>query len=344
MDSVTHVALGAAIGEAVLGKKLGNRAMLWGAVAGSLPDLDVLFKPFEDDIGFLTYHRGITHSILFVLVASPALGWLLARWLRRRSPEITFLHCAGLVFAGLMSHILLDACTTYGTQLFLPFSDYRVALNNIFIIDPLFTLPLLVSGIVCLILGRSSGKRRLVNYLGIALSCVYLAMTFVNEFEARRVFAASLSNQGIATQRFMTGPTPLNSILWYCIAEDEDGFRIGYYSLLDRRKQVRFSHIPRNEGLIENLMDRRAVERLVWFSNGYYTVHEERGRLVFDVLKFGILSLDDDDSQVVFSFVIQPDEQGGLRIWNATRRRDVKVGKLIATLWGRIRGREPRTL
>ena len=344
MESVTHVAFGAALGEAVLGRKLGNRAMFWGAVAGSLPDLDVLFKPFEDDIGFLTYHRGITHSVLFVLVASPILGRLLARWLRQRFPEVTLLHCVGLFFVGLMSHVLLDACTTYGTQLWLPFSNCRVALNNIFIIDPLFTFPLLISGIVCLMLKRASERRRLVNCVGIALSCLYLAVTFVNKFEARRVFAAALSSQGIQTQRFMTGPTPLNSVLWYCIAEDEDGFRIGYYSLLDRQKQVRFSHIPRNEGLIENLKDRRAVDTLVWFSSGYYTVHEERGRLIFDVLKFGILSLDADDHHAAFSFVIQPDEQGGLRIWNATRRGDVKVGKLIAALWGRIRGREARAL
>jgi inner membrane protein len=344
MDSLTHVALGAALGEAILGKKLGNRAMFWGAVAGSLPDIDVLLSPFEDDIGLLTHHRGITHSILFVLVLSPILGWLLARWLRRRSPEITPLACTGLFFAGLMSHILLDACTTYGTQLFLPLSDYQVALNNIFIADPLFTLPLLISGIACLVLKRTSGKRRAINYGGMALSCLYLAMTFVNQFEARQVFAASLREQQIETRRLMIGPTPFNSILWYCIAEDRDGFRIGYYSLLDRRTQVRFSHVPRNEALLENIKSRRAVDRLVWFSNGYYTVHEDRGRLIFDVLKLGILSLDADDSQVVFSFVIQPDEHGGLRIWNAAQRRGINVSRLMAALWDRIKGGDPPTL
>jgi inner membrane protein len=343
MDSVTHVALGAALGEAILGKKLGTRAMFWGAIAGSLPDIDVLFGPFEDDIGFLTHHRGITHSILFVLVLSPILGWLLARWLRRRSPEITPLGCTGLFFAGLMSHILLDACTTYGTQLFLPLSDYQVALNNIFIADPLFTLPLLISGIACLVLRQASGKRRAINYGGIALSCLYLAVTFVNQFEARQVFAASLREQHIDTQRLMIGPTPFNSILWCCIAEQRDGFRIGYYSLLDTQKQVRFSHVPRNAALIENFKGRKAVEQLVWFSNGYYTVHQQQGRLVFDILKLGILSLDADDSQVVFSFVIQPEEHGGLHVWNASQRRGVNVSRLMAALWGRIRGGEPRT-
>ncbi len=337
MDSLTHVVLGAALGEAVLGKKLGNRAMFWGAVAGSLPDLDVFLRFFEDDISFLTYHRGITHSIVFVLVMSPLLGWLLARWLRRRSPEITPLRCTGLFFAGLMSHILLDSCTTYGTQLFLPLSDYQVALNNISIIDPLFTLPLIISGIVCLVLSRGNRKRRVINYVGMALSCLYLAMTFVNEFEARRVFTAALCDQHIAARRLMAGPTPGNSILWYCIADDGDGFHIGYYSLFDKQERVRFSHVARNGALIENIKGRRVIELLVRFSDGYYTVHQQQGRLVFDVLKFGILSLDADDSHAVFSFVIQPEENGSLRIWNVTPRWDMDVGRLLAAVWGRIK-------
>jgi inner membrane protein len=340
MDTATHAALGAAIGEAVLGKKIGNWAMLWGAVAGSLPDVDLALARFEDDVGSLTHHRGITHSLLFVLILSTILGWLVSRWYRRH-PAGTTPGDWGCLFSGcLLTHVLLDACTTYGTPLLLPFSPYRVALNNIFIIDPLFTIPLLSSGVVCLFLSPRGRRRRLVNRAGLALSLLYLSVTFVSRYHAQEVFAASLASQQIEAERFMTAPTPLNSILWYCIAEGRDGCHIGYYSLLDRARQIRFRYVPRNDELIRDIKEDPSVQRLVQFSKGYYAVRREESRLVFEVLKFGMLTLDTGERQVAYSFAILSDEHGAVTVKSIMRRRDLDLGRLMDALWNGIWGQE----
>ena len=80
MDSITQATLGAAVGEWLLGRKLGNRALAWGALLGTLPDLDVLIAPFLDTAGNLWWHRGPSHSLLVMLLAS----WLLSPWLAGR--------------------------------------------------------------------------------------------------------------------------------------------------------------------------------------------------------------------------------------------------------------------
>jgi inner membrane protein len=338
MDPVTHAALGAAIGEITLGRKIGRKAMLWGAAAATLPDLDILLAPLEDDITFLTHHRGFTHCLLFVLVLGPILGWLVGRWHARRPAGTTSWNWTALFLACLSTHVLLDACTTYGTPLLLPLSEYRVALSNIFIVDPLFTLPLLVGAACGLFCRANSRQRRLLSGSGIVLSCLYLSLTFRNKYEAQRALTISLAEQGVEPRRFMTGPTPLNSIVWYCLAEGEDGYYLGYYSLLARRQQIRFAFVPRNDRLLEGIRGSRAMDRLLRFSNGYYTVRREKGGLVFGVLKFGVLSLDSDSSQTAFSFAIEPGADGQPVVRNITRRRDMDLRKLLAKLWRGIRG------
>ena len=136
MDSFTQIVLGAAVGEAVLGKKIGNRAPLYGAVAGTIPDLDVLFTGFMDYSSALLFHRGISHSILFALLVAIFLSQLLTCFEQYKNLKDWF----WLFFLAFTTHALLDAQTTWGVQLFWPLKA-RFALDNIFIIDPFYTLP-----------------------------------------------------------------------------------------------------------------------------------------------------------------------------------------------------------
>jgi inner membrane protein len=339
MDSVTHLVLGASLGEAILGKKIGNRAMLWGAAAGSLPDLDILLAPFQDEIGFLTSHRGITHCLLFVLVAGAILGWLVGRWHARHGEDTSRRDWVLLFMVCLLTHVLLDACTTYGTPLLLPWSDYRVALNNIFILDPMFTLPLLLGVGYCLLWRPNVRRRQLVCYAAIGLSCLYLGATFAGKCVVQRAFTTAMAEEGIESSRFMTAPTPINSILWYCLAEDKRGYHVGYYSLLARRKKVEFTFVARNEDLLAGIRHSPLIERLIWFSNGYYAVRRQKKQIVFDVLKFGIFSLDADVDHSAFSFTIERDANGQPVVRNISRPRNIDVGKVMARLWNRILGR-----
>ncbi|MFB6271748.1 MAG: metal-dependent hydrolase, partial [Salinibacter sp.] len=140
MDTVTQITLGAAVGEATAGREAGNKAPLWGAVFGLLPDLDVLANPFLSEAQALTFHRSLTHSLLFIAVVTPLAAFLLRRFASDETPSVG--RWAGLVGAALVTHVGLDCLTTYGTQIFWPFSTYPVIYGTIFIIDPLYTIPL----------------------------------------------------------------------------------------------------------------------------------------------------------------------------------------------------------
>ncbi|RMH01365.1 MAG: metal-dependent hydrolase, partial [Chloroflexi bacterium] len=174
MDSLTQIALGAAVGEAVAGKKAGNKAVLWGAVLGTVPDLDVVSALFLSPVDYIFFHRGFSHSLVFFILSAPVFGWLL-RYINRKETA-TWKDWTLLSFWVLFTHALLDCFTSWGTQLFWPL-DYRVAFNSIFIVDPLYTLPLLVTVIWMMFYKRDSSFRRRLNYAGLILSTCYLTGT-----------------------------------------------------------------------------------------------------------------------------------------------------------------------
>jgi inner membrane protein len=286
MDSLTQIALGAAVGEALLGHKVGYRAALWGAVAGTIPDLDVAAYPLLDEAQKLGWHRGYSHSLVFTAAFAPILGWIIHKIHRRHG---TWRDWTLVAFLGLFTHVLLDSFTVYGTQLFMPFSNYQVGFNSISIIDPMYTLPLLAGVLAALFMRRSSSARRIVNYLGLAFSTGYLLFTVgVKMYVDNRVHQ-SLVSEDLAYHRFMTAPTLFNSILWRATAESTDGYYVGYYSLLDSDPLIDFTFVPRRDTLLSPVEDQPAVSQLLWFSNGYYTVEKSADSLLFHDLRFGEL-------------------------------------------------------
>lgn len=309
MDSLTQITLGAAVGEAVLGKKVGNKAPLWGAVAGIIPDLDVAVAAFMEPVQRLVFHRGLSHSILFAIAFAPLLGWIISKI--HRDEGVGWKPWAHLSFWGLFTHALLDSFTTYGTQLFYPFSNYPVAFNTIFVVDPLYTVPFLACVIAALFLNRASPRRRLVNYLGIALSTAYLGLTVVNKLHVDSVIRASLERQQIRYDSFMTAPMPFNNILWRAVVISGDRALSGYYSLLDSDKTVTFQAMDRNTGLIEPLRNDWEISELMRVSKGYFAVMRDEGGLIFNDLRFGQFGFEDSTGEnYVFAFNIQPNGSG----------------------------------
>jgi inner membrane protein len=142
VDSITQAALGGVVGELVLGRKLGWKGMAWGLFFGTLPDLDILVYPWLDQAEKLRWHRGISHSIAMMLVASFTFAKPLS--LLHRKKGVSAKRAGWFVFLAWSTHVLIDVFTSYGTQVFEPFSDQRVAWSNIFIIDLFFTLPLFI--------------------------------------------------------------------------------------------------------------------------------------------------------------------------------------------------------
>lgn len=335
MDSVTQIALGAAVGEAVLGKKVGNKAILWGSISGLIPDLDVLAAPLLSDVQRLVFHRSFTHSIVFAIAMAPLLA-LLARKLRK-DREASLRDWSLLFFLGLLTHALLDAFTNYGTQLFWPFSRYPVAFNTIFIIDPLYTLPLLFGVIAALFLRRTGSARRIVNNAGLGLSTFYLMLTVLNKFYVDHQFEAALQRQNIEFSSFFSNPTPINNVLWRCVAQSEEGYWEGLYSLLDDGDEISFRHIPKNHELLRPYNDNEEIQLLISATKGFYTVEKEEGHLYFNDLRFGKTDLGIlPQGEYIFSYIIEPQSET-----LAIRRRipDIRVTKkLLVVFIERISG------
>ena len=154
-------------------------------------------------------------------------------------------------------------------------------------------------------------RRRRWNNAGLILSTLYLLFTLGNKFYINSVFEKSMNDQGIAHSRSMTYPTFLNNILWSVVAEDNKGYWVGYYSLLDKDKHIEFSHFLRNDSLIEDIKNNQAMEKLLRFSKGYYCISSKDNKMYYNDIRFGqIAGWSHKDADFVFSFEIQKISNG----------------------------------
>ncbi len=331
MDSLTQIVLGAAVGEVVLGKKAGNKAMLYGAIAGTIPDLDVLARQFTDTTMALDIHRGFTHSVVFSVLFAPLFGWLVSRY--ERSGD--FRGWSWLFFWAFFTHPLLDAHTTWGTQLFWPF-DLRLAFQTIFVIDPVYTVPFLVCLILALTRKRINPKRAFYNKLGLWISSSYLALTFVLKGLAFMQFSNTLETQGVNYTDLDTRPAPLNTILWAANVDTEDAYLLGDYSFFDAQP-ITFNSYAKDHHLIDSIRGNERVERMIRISQGWYTISKQDGKLYFNDLRFGLISLEPQSQDFVFKYEIGEDERGNITFTEVPK--DQQDAKAIASaLWTRIKG------
>lgn len=346
MDSLTQIVLGAAVGEVVLGKKIGNRAMVWGAIAGTIPDLDVFGKFFLSSIDNISFHRGISHSITFSVLGAFVFGFLvhhLYEYLdKQRSesqPKASLRNWQWLFFWGLFTHPLLDCFTMYGTELFAPFWDKRIAFATISVVDPLYTLPFLTCVIIASRFHRSENKRRFWNYLGIGLSSSYLLFTVFNKYYINEIFDKAITKQGIEAHRYLTGPAILNNILWTCMAETPDAFYTAQYSWFDE-SEIEFIRIEKNHELIKN-MDDPSIQELKKFSKGYYTILSLDDKIQFNDLRFGTFyGKGDTLTDFPFKFILDYSTEKGYELEGTASGPGKGEGKQIMTyLWTRMWGK-----
>ncbi len=276
MDSLSQIVLGAAVGEVLLGKKIGNKAQLLGAIGGTLPDLDVLLSPlFSDEITKLQIHRGYSHAILaHLLMAWPLARWCKGRWNESISPRRWYIFW----FLVLFTHALLDCCTTYGTQLLLPFSNFLVGFNNITVVDPLWTLPFMILLLVCLFMRKENPNRNRWALAGCSYAALYMALTFANKYRVHQHFENELTKSNITYETLKTTPTMFNNILWSGIAIAQDTIYFGEYSLLQSDDGVEWIGYPIQHEIIRNHPDQRAMKALQWFGqDAFFAVQVPEG-------------------------------------------------------------------
>ncbi len=283
MDSLSQIALGAAVGVATMGRRTAVwKAALWGAVAGTLPDLDVLIdhgNPVHD----MVLHRAETHAPFWLTLFSLPFAAAVAR-----------LHGEGAlwrrwwlaIWLALVTHPLLDAMTVYGTQLALPFSNHPYGVGSVFIIDPLYTLPLLL-GAGWALAGKGSTRGLAANLAGLVLSTAYLGWGVAAQQQVERVARTSLAAQGIIAEQLLVSPTAFNSLLWRVVAVAGDHYHEGFYSLLDAEPRLAFDRFDRGSALAAELQGVDAVQRIAAFSKGFYKLRQDGDRLLVSDLRMG---------------------------------------------------------
>ncbi len=283
MDSVTQIVLGATVAQSVAPKSLGRKAALWGAALGTFPDLDVLI-PMGNAVADFTYHRSFSHSLWLLTLITPLFMLLITR--THQLPVTQRKAVMLMVWLTLITHPLLDSFTTYGTQLFWPLTEWPVSISSIFIIDPGYTLPLLV----CLVIGLtkiSSSSRRRWLATGLSVSCLYLLASVGIKHYVEAQFNLAAKHQGLDEYRIFTTPTPFNVLLWRGVLRVEDGYYETYHSLFDAKPSHEMTFFPSADAQLQPMKDDWSVQRLVWFTNGFYKVEQRASALNITDLRMG---------------------------------------------------------
>ena len=323
MDSATQFLLGAGISGAVLGPKLGGRALLIGGLVATLPDLDS-FIPMGNDIDNMTYHRGFSHSVFVLTAAAPAVAYAVTRLVRDAREMVRPVLLT--VWLCLVTHAILDSLTTYGTQIFWPLDVAPAAWPAVFIIDPTYTLLLLV-GVLCLWLFRRNRPRGVrLNRILLAVATAYLGLGLTGNLIVR---ANAEAHPELAGMRVFVQPTPFNILFWQVLAVDDTHYVTGLTNPLpscpiaDLTRHARLADAP------HGFQPSESVRRLEWFTDGFYSYEDRGDTLAIADLRIGY------HPDFVFSFEIARREAGTYaaveptQVGPETPRSDA-VGTIIA--------------
>ncbi|SFB28546.1 metal-dependent hydrolase [Azotobacter beijerinckii] len=333
MDSLTQAVLGASVQGALLGRWQGRKALLYGALLGTLPDLDVLID-YGDAVANMTHHRGFSHS-LFVLTG---FALLLAGLLRRFRPHPGYsgsrLFLA--VWLVLVTHVLLDSLTSYGTQLLWPLATPPVVWSSVFIIDPLYTLPLL-GAVLAGVLYRLHGRGLRWQYWALGLSTLYLGLTLAGKQMAESRVTAELERQGIRAEALFSAPTPFNSLLWRVLVRDGEDYLEALVGWLDHQPPE-LIRLPHGTALMAGLDDSPQLARLRWFTQDWLRYDEIDGKLVVTDLRLGMTGAHP------FRFALATEHDGRWQLLPRPERLPMNRGRLehLGLLWRRIWHQEAR--
>ncbi|MCL7943124.1 metal-dependent hydrolase [Marinobacter sp. ATCH36] len=323
MDSITQAALGASLAGAVAGKTLGRSALLIGAALGTLPDLDVVID-YGTAVANFTQHRGFSHSLFILFPLSVLIAYALHRW----RPVLSYKRWFAVTGLVLLTHPLLDAFTTYGTQLFWPFG-WPVAISSIFIIDPLYTLPLLAGILVFLVRGQHT--RAVV--MGLMVSTLYLGWSFTAQQIISDRVEQALAQEGLQDAPRMVQPMPFNTVLWRVTVMDSDRRVEIVTGFLDGDRPIVLEHFHRNPDLAEAARSLPEGQRLEWFTRGFLQYQIDDGKLTATDIRLGI------PGAHPFTFILANDDGNGFKQQPSSQmERPAIKSELLGVLWSRMTG------
>lgn len=283
MDSITQAALGAGIAGAMLGRQHGRKAIIAGALLGTLPDLDILID-YGDPLSQMINHRGFSHSLFVLTAFSAILTWLIWRW--RPRIDYTYRRLFMTIWLILITHTLLDAFTSYGTQLLWPFRPIPASWSSVFIIDPFYTLPLLITVLVALVVGLRPAVCRALTWIVLIGGFYLLASLGVKQWAEQKI-VHFLVQQGYRPVDVFSAPQPLNTLLWRVVARTDNGNYVeAITGLLDDRPPE-FIEFPSNSELKNELAPNHYVDGLEWFTGGWLRYDTIDNQMVVSDLRMG---------------------------------------------------------
>lgn len=311
MDSLTHIALGACMGEAFAGKTVGKKAMLWGALAQSLPDIDFVAGTWLHTSDELLAHRGFTHSFLFCFLAAPVMAFFAERW--HRPHNISFRKWWLFFGAAIFIHVFIDAFNNYGVGWFEPFSHQRISFNSVYVADPFLSVWPAIALAALLVLKRTNQRRRFWWAFGLALPALYLLYSLNNKRIIDTELKNSLQKQNISYTKYFSTPAPLQNWLWFVVAGTDSGYNVGYRSLYDKTENIHFTYFLRKDSLLSTVKNTKEVKQLVRFSQDFYTVEKWNDTVVFNDLRFGqITGWQKPENHFVFHYFLDYPEANGI--------------------------------
>lgn len=336
MDSVTHVAFGAAVGEILMGRKLGKKAMLIGAIACTVPDLDVFLTVGNDDpLAYIQLHRSYSHAAFVQFFLALPLAYLTYLLFKKQQ---NFLPIYWLWLVPILLHSAVDLCTTFGTQYFLPFTNQLVSFNCINIIDPLYTLPMLIWFFTAWIRKRIFFDIRKYAIVALVISHLYMLGVLSVKGIAHKQFISQLQKQHIPYTNLSTTPTIFNGMLWAGIACNDSLLTVGEFSIWDAKKNTNFLTYNRNRHL-ENRYSSDKLELIKWFSQGKYLMEAETDTTArFYIAKWGRFDFSKQKAEETFRFYFTLTKSNGNVTITAHEpsEDDFEFGEAFAQLWNRI--------
>jgi inner membrane protein len=338
MDSLSHIVIGAAIGETFLGKKIGRWGMLLGAIAKSMPDFDLFYTGLSDPRAYMCEHRAHTHSLIIEALYAIPIAWILFKLFKHK---VAFNRMLLFMLVCLWGHSLLDWCTNFGTQLLLPFSNENYALNTIAIVDLLFTLPMLTMLIIAVFNKKNTIRRFKLSLATLIYCAVYLGFTFVNKAQAAHVAEASILKNKLPVTAYITNPTMLNNVLWYSVASNDSNIYIGEFSLLHKQNPITWHCYPRNQNLMHQCKSKKDVEVLRWFSDPYTIAQANGDTLNIYAIKFGRTNMQATELEKTFIFHYKLYQNDGKEIMGMKQanKNNTNFKASFIDLWERICGR-----
>lgn len=328
MDPVSQAFAGASFAQSLARIRSGQKtAFIAGALSGMAADLDVFIHSGNDPLLFLEYHRQFTHSLAFIPLGALVCAVAVSLLLRNRTDFRQLYICCLLGYA---THGLLDACTSYGTQLFWPFSDYRVALDIISIIDPLFTVPVMLLVLAGVATGHQGFPRAALLY-----GLLYLAFGYVQHERAMEALTRLAAERAHTAGRPTVKPTLGNLHLWKLIYEHDghyyiDAARVGRGVELIPGESIS-SRIGLN-GLPRESLQARDIERFRRFSSGYIAHYRDNPLMIGDI-RYSLLP---DEVEPLWGIHLAPDHPDRHALFRSTRHvTDATGRRFLAMLFGR---------